>query len=272
MEKHLKNICISIFWVCCLMNPAFAQNGTPSKDIDKDWEFEIAAYGFAAGITGDVGFRQANSEVDVDASDILENLDFSFMGMAQARKGQWSYILDGTYMKISADKSFARRNLLAGSVDVEIEQSVIAGFVGYRFYEGKGNSVLIKSSWDFLVGARYNNLSAELGVQASLLGFPLSAQRKQSADWVDPVIGLRGNAFLNDKTRVILWGDYGGFGAGSDQTWQTFGGLGYTFSNGIDVFGGYRAYAFDYEDGTGASRVALDLLYHGPMLGAGYKF
>jgi hypothetical protein len=178
MEKPLKCICISIFWVCFLINPAFAQNGTPSKDIDKDWEFEIAAYGFAFGITGDIGFRQVNSEVDVDFSDILENLDFGFMGLAQARKGHWSYIIDGAHLKVSADKSFSRRNLLTGSVDVEIEQTAITGYVGYRFYEGKGNSVLIKPTWDFLVGARYNNLSAELGAQASLLRLSLSTERK----------------------------------------------------------------------------------------------
>jgi hypothetical protein len=272
MKKHLKYICISIFWVCCLINPVFAQNGTLSKDIDKDWEFEIAAYGFGFGITGDVGFSQANTEVDVDFSDILENLDFGFMGFGQARKGHWSYILDGATLKVSADKSSSRRNLLTASVDVEFKQSLIGGYVGYRFYEGKGNSVLKKPTLDFLVGARYNKLSAELDAQASLLGLTLARQREKSVDWVDPVIGLRGIAFLNDKTRVTLWGDYGGFGAGSDQTWQTIGGLGYTFLNGIDVFGGYRAYAFDYEEGTGASRVAFDLIYHGPMLGMGYKF
>lgn len=270
MEKNFKYI--SIFLFCILIDPAFAQNGTPSKDIVKDWEFEIWGYGIAAGITGDVGFRQANVEVDVDFSDILENLDFGFMGLAQARKGQWSYILDGIYMKLSADNSFTRRNLLTASVDVEIEQSQLSGFVGYRFFEGEGNSIFIKPTIDFLVGARYNHLSVELGGQASPLGLISPSQRKESVDWVDPVIGLRGIAFLNDKTRVIISGDYGGFGAGSDQAWQTLLGLRYTFSNGIDVFGGYRAFGFDYEDGTGPSRIAFDLIYHGPMLGMGYKF
>jgi hypothetical protein len=274
MEKNFKyiSIFISIFLFCILNDPVFAQNGTSSKDIDKDWEFEIAAYGFAFGVTGDVGFNQANAEVDVDFGDILDHLDFGFLGFGQARKGPWSFILDGTYMKLSADKSSTRRNLLTASVDAEIEQAVVAGIVGYRFFEGEGNSTFLKPSLDFLVGARYNNVSGELGIQASLLGLTLTAQRKQTEEWVDPVIGLRGTAFLNDQTRVIVWGDFGGFGVGSDFTWQTFGGLGYTFSNGVDVFGGYRAYAFDYEDGTGASRVALDLLYHGPMLGVGYKF
>ncbi len=270
MEKNFKYI--SIFLFCILIDPAFAQNGTPSKDIDKNWEFEIFGYGLAAAITGDVGFRRANAEVDVHFSDILENLDFGFMGVAQARKGQWSYILDGIYMNLSDDNAFTRRNLLTANVDVEIQQSILAGYVGYRFYEGTGNSIFIKPTIDFLVGARYNHLSVELGGQASLLGLTSASQRKESVDWVDPVIGLRGIAFLNDKTRLMIWGDYGGFGAGADSTWQTMGILGYTFQNGIDLFAGYRAYGFDYEDGSGASRIVFDLIYHGPMLGMGYKF
>ena len=238
---------------------------------DNEWKFQVSAYLFGSGITGDAHFLGADIDVDVGFDDILDNLDFGAMGFFQAQKGPWSFLIDGAYTKIS-DGMRVDRALLSATVDVEFEQTIIGGYVGYRFLERITNDLIKRINVDFLAGVRYNNLSGKLGIGATLIGIPLSAQRNQTVDWVDPVVGLRTQLYFSDNVRLMVWGDYGGFGAGADSTWQTMGILGYTFQNGIDLFAGYRAYAFDYEEGSGASRAAFDLLYQGPVLGIGYQF
>ena len=239
---------------------------------NNEWKFEVATYLFASGITGDAKIREANVDVDVSFGDILDNLDLGAMGAFHGQKGRWSFLIDGSYMKLSNDDAHVERGLLSADLDVEFEQAVLSGYVGYRFIDGMTTDLIERVNVDFITGLRYNNLSGELGIDATLIGIPLSAKRDRTADWVDPIIGLKTQAYFSDNLRLMIWGDYGGFGAGADSTWQTIGILGYTFQNNIDLFAGYRAFGFDYEEGSGSSRVAFDLIYKGPLLGVGYQF
>ena len=243
-----------------------------SGDSDKnEWKFEAAAYLFATGITGDALIRDVNVDVDVGFDDIIDNLDIGGMGAFAGQKGPWSFLIDGAYLKIS-DDALVERNLLSAKFDVEFEQTILGGYAGYRFIDGITSDLVERASVDFLAGFRYNNLTGELEGDITLVGLSASATRDRTEDWVDPVIGLRTKAYFSDNLRLMIWGDYGGFGAGADSTWQTMGILGYTFQNGVDLFAGYRAFAFDYEGGSGSSLVVFDLVYHGPILGIGYQF
>ena len=48
---------------------------------------------------------------------------------------------------------------------------------------------------------------------------------ENTADWVDPLVGLRWMPQISDSWHVILKGDIGGFGVASDFTWNLQGGL-----------------------------------------------
>ena len=62
-------------------------------------------------------------------------------------------------------------------------------------------------------------------------------------------------------------------GEGSDSSsYQLAGFANYRFDNNIRLFGGYRHYHFEFEDGAGSSRIGLDLDFSGPMLGLSYRF
>ena len=68
----------------------------------------------------------------------------------------------------------------------------------------------------------------------------------------------------------------GGFGVGSDFTWQVVGGFNWTRERkflGMDVSGviGYRALSVDYTEG-GSSKFAYDNVLHGPLLGLRFSF
>ena len=63
-------------------------------------------------------------------------------------------------------------------------------------------------------------------------------------------------------------GDIGGFGVGSDLTWQAIGTLDYAVNDRLELRAGYRALSVDYEDG----KFLYDVLMQGPILGATYRF
>ena len=251
---------------------AHAQSGsTPSTG--QDWQFEAAFYLFATGIEGDAGIRNVDSEIDVSFSDILDNLDIGGMGFLAGRNEDWSFVVDGAYLKLSAEESASRSRTILNltvNLEVELEQVVVGVYLGRKVFGGTfdGHSYRV----DLLGGARYNSISGELDFRASLLGVTVAANRERSVDWVDPVVGFRGEIWPTETVRLLGWFDYGGFGIGADSTWQMFAGASYHPTPRIDLIAGYRVLAFDYEEGSGNSRIKLDLTYSGPMIGIAYKF
>lgn len=258
-----------------IVAPALAQDEAENAGHD-DWQFDASAYLFASAITGDVGVGPVTTDVDVSFGDILEGLEGGIMGYGQARKGPWSLIADVAYLKVTADNELASAGgALTANLDVELKQTILAGYGAFRVYDRPwraNNQDGIGLSIDVLGGARYNRVVTELDARAAILGLTTSSQRDRTVDWVDPVVGVRAVVVPARNWRVTLWGDYGGFDVGADSTWQLIGLVGYTFDNGIDLFGGYRAYAFDYSEGSGGSRLDLDLTYAGPLVGIGFQF
>ena len=62
--------------------------------------------------------------------------------------------------------------------------------------------------------------------------------------------------------------DYGGFGGGSDESWQAFASVGYQFDPRWSVQGGWRYMAIEKEiDGRD-----LEVDLNGPLLGVTIRF
>ena len=91
-----------------------------------------------------------------------------------------------------------------------------------------------------------------------------------------PPAGARVRYAVAPGHELFLRGDIGGFGVGSDFSWQAVGGYGFDFGtwNGITFSGviGYRALSVDYAEGEGRRRYEFDMLQHGPVLGLGMRF
>lgn len=98
----------------------------------------------------------------------------------------------------------------------------------------------------------------------------LASANSGDMEWVDPFIGARIRHEFGGGQILTLVADVGGFGAGSDFSWQTIG----TFAFDVNCFGtpintvvGYRALAVDYsEDGLFGDN-GTNLIEHGPILG-----
>jgi opacity protein-like surface antigen len=235
---------------------ALAQTTAEAADA---WQFEVTPYLWATRMKGDVQTtRLPKTEVDMKFSDILENLDFGFMTAFEARKGRWGFLFDGMYMKVSDGAS---ASLPGGALVVDakarVQQTMLAGAVAYRVMEGH-------AALDLIGGLRYNKIDVDADIDPSLFGgVGPRVSRSGKKDWVDPYIGLRVIHPLNAKWHAIGYVDVGGFGAGSDTTWQGMAGLSYAYSASTSLNMGYRYMKVDYKDGGFRYDMANDGLYAG---------
>jgi hypothetical protein len=96
----------------------------------------------------------------------------------------------------------------------------------------------------------------------------LNARAARTDDWWDPFIGLRARYNFNERYYVTAKGEIGGFGVGSDLTWQAEAALGCQLTPRVFTEVGYRAFGVDYEkDG-----LTYDVIMHGAQLTLGITF
>jgi hypothetical protein len=76
-------------------------------------------------------------------------------------------------------------------------------------------------------------------------------------DWFDPYIGLRGRYQISPAFYLTARGDIGGFGIGSDLTWQAYGAIGCQLSRSVFAEAGYRYLYIDYQKDGLTEEVAL---------------
>ena len=245
-------------------------HGQDASSGESKWEFTVTPYFWMAGIDGDVGVKGVTSHVDYSFSDILDQLDYGGEVHVEAWKSNLGIFFDATYLKLSADATVSP---LLGPIDVDADMDEwLVGFGGlYRFAKwplGKeeGRALSLES----VGGGRYWYLKGKLDASAPLVG--LARKVEGSKDWIDPIIGLRLRADLTKKLSLALRGDIGGFGVGSDFSWNASAIFGYSFSDLISVWLGYRALGVDYESGSGRSKFKFDVTMYGPIVGLGFRF
>jgi hypothetical protein len=82
VKRHFTGLALCAALVSTTV-PAAAQSGPDY------WQVVISPYLMGASMSGSTTVRGFEADVDVSASDIFSNLQFGFMGMMAARKGDW---------------------------------------------------------------------------------------------------------------------------------------------------------------------------------------
>jgi len=221
--------------------PAFAQ--APSDE----WDVTVAPYFMGAAMSGNTAVRGREVDVDVSASDIFSNLQFGAMGLVVARKGNWGLGADAIWMALGTT---------VRNTNVDFNQGAFA-FYGLR---------RLGSAADLTLGMRVNTLQGKLGFKT--LGVDVS----QDKTWVDPLVGLTLRSPGQHRVRLQVYTEIGGFGAGSDFTWQIFPTLGWKLTDHFSLEAGYRWLDLDYETGDGNERFVYDVLTQGPVGGLAFRF
>jgi opacity protein-like surface antigen len=220
-----------------------------------DWQQEIAPYLFAAGMDGTAGIGPVEADVSQSFGDILSNLDMGFMGAYRATKDRYSITVDTIYMSLGASQK-GPGGLLEG--DVGVDQLALEADFGYA----------LNDTWTLLAGLRYNDISSDVKVAG-----PVGVNKASGSEaWVDPLVGAIFGHSFNDTWSMTLRGDVGGFGVGSDLTWQGLATVRWQVTPTVGVLGAYRYIDMDYDSGKRSKRFLYDMAITGPAVGVVFSF
>lgn len=214
-----------------------------------EWKFKVAPYFMGAAMSGKTTVRGRESNLDLSASDIFNNLQFGFMGYFEARKGHWGLGSDTVYMALGASSELPSTN-----VDVNQLAWTIWG-------------IREINPWaDLVFGARWNRIEGELNFKN------LDIQVGDTKDWVDPVVGIRLSSDRYKRFHAGLLADIGGFGVASDFAWEIFPTVGVSLGRHAALTFGYRWLDMKYETGEGDEQFGYDVLTQGPTFGLSLDF
>lgn len=268
IEQSMKSLSVSSIALASLLTFALSARAADaiaplplqpdySSEAAPGWHFSASPYLWAAGVDGTVGqFGLPPASLNSNFGDILDELDFAFMGMAEGRNDRFSVFSDIIYTKISQSGA-SPKGILTESIGVTSQT-----FTGFF---GGGYSVLAngRNHLDVIAGARVWYASTELSLQGGLLD---GVNRTDSATWVNAVAGVRGTYFLSDRIYLTGWGNVGAGQAKLD--WDVAAAVGYQIKYSLSAVAGYRALGVDYShDGF-----VFDVVQKGPILGLVYHF
>ena len=259
----------------CTATLAF-QPGAAAQNSDK-WQFGFAINGYFPTISGTSNFPQsgASPNVSVDVDQILDNLEFVFMGTFEARKGRWGGFTDVIYMDVGSDRS-GSRDIAIGGIGIPATASADVSYdLKGLIWTIAGEYSLVSNpttSFDVFAGARLVDLEQDIrwNVTGSIGSTPLPARSGDSnvsrSNW-DGIVGVKGRFRFGAEHRWFA-PYYLDIGTGeSDFTWQAQAGLGYTWHWG-EVVVGWRY--LDYDLGSG--RPFSDLSLNGPEVGVVFRW
>ena len=287
-----------MYWPLCIgaaigaivmAQPAQAQEAVSPAN---QWRLSFTPYGWLPFLVGDTSVRGRTVAIDVDPIQVLDHLERApWMSYAEARNGPLAFYNDIFYanLGLTADGVKSRGvhpqigGTLSAAVGLDFEEVVVEVGAAYevaRWSSGAGSRTAI----DVLGGARYwhQEMSINLALNTNLvigdlvLSDGIAIARGGSVDWVDPLVGGRIRHQLVPGHELMLRGDIGGFGAGSEFSWNVLGAYSFKICiyDGVTYSGllGYRALDVDYEQGAGRTKYEYDVLQHGPLTGLSIAF
>ena len=218
-------------------------------DETNHWRFDTSLNLWMAGLSGDVAARGIPASIDVGFGDIVQNLEFAAAGRVTVGYDRWSLSTEVSYMGLGASTRAA---------SLDFNQWLVEPTVGYQFCDW----------FEGFAGVRYNNLNGDVRFNG-----PAGKVATGTQDWWDPIIGAQfSRPLFGQKLTFNGRFDVGGFGVGSDLTWQAFPYLNWRFAKWGSAQLGYRWLATDYEHGSGTSKFVYDVIVEGPQIGLTVHF
>lgn len=279
--------------------PALSGDLGPGPMPGNKWEFSLTPYAWAINVNGEATARGHTVDINEDFFQIVEKSDslLAWMSFFEARKGRFSAFTDFVWMDLSFPGHFQRTLTgplgraalnIKGHANLDYQQIIVQSGVAYeiaRWQRGSGSYTAL----DVMGSARYWHeetdlslrLTGTLTLDLERLGLKLKRSRKialaRSGDleWVDPVVGARIRHQLAPGKELRLEGDVGGFDAGSEFSWQVVGSYGWDttcLGKPMHAVVGYRALAVDYSESGRFGKNGLDVVQHGPVIGASFRW
>lgn len=227
---------------------------THSSAQENSWRYQLTPYVWMTGLSGDVRPLANAPTVSTSRSfsNVMDDLEGAFFMAGSARKDRWVLFGDITWASLSHESM-----LLPGiAVEGNLRQRSLTAAAGYQVVSTPTQYL------DLLAGARAWRIEAS--VDAPALGVSASTTER----WIDPLLAARLRSTWSPKWSTLVHVDIGGFGMGSDSTWQAVATANYQINETFLISTGFRHLAVDRdENGT-----RVDVSMSGPLLGATWMF
>jgi hypothetical protein len=264
-----------------------------------DWRFGVTIYGWGTSLSGSATARGQMADINASVIQLFQKSDSlgALDGYFEANKGRFGLYGDVVWAKLQIPATAAAyRNPVAGlkpsvQANAAITTSLTilesGGLFELARWPGSGRSF---AALDVLAGVRYWNISTSIAadVQSTLDFSRIHLDRfdqsrnvgyfdSGSLNWVDPLIGARLRHQFTPSQQVFLEGDIGGFGIPGSSlfSWNVVGVYSYTWQfdgYALAAVVGYRALSTNISFNNGLDASGLNLVIHGPLVGATLKF
>jgi hypothetical protein len=255
-SKVIIVICFTLF-IFIVTNTVSAQ----TEATEKKWNFLADVYLMFPFMDGETGIGE-NLILPVDATpgDIFSKLQMGAMLYLEANTDRWAITTDLVYMNLSQEVT---PGIILNSGTVGAKQTIWETAGLYR----------ILPFLEVGAGGRLNYVQtrADLRINAIPAG-TTEATGRHHKTWYDPVLIARFTGDIKDKWLFQLRGDLGGFGVGSDFTWQLHASAGYKFSKLFQMSLGYRILSTDYKSGDEPKEFIFNVKEFGPEIRFGFNF
>jgi hypothetical protein len=240
------------------------------------WQYQGTLYLYAPSISGKTTFPESGggSSASIDGEDILNALEFAFMGAFEARRGSWGVLTDFIYLNLGAGASGARDLTLGGAplpigaaADLDYDLQGWSWTLTGEYRMAGGPRTL-----DLLAGARLLDIESNLkwtitGDVGSVPVLDREGHRHTRLQNIDAIVGCKGRISFGDQQSWFV-PYYLDVGTGeSDITWQAMAGVGYSLEWG-DVLVAWRYLDYEMVAGTPIKEMNFD----GPALAVAFHW
>lgn len=237
----------------CLTGLPSVQAQERNAELADQWRFQLTPYVWFSALEGDVRpFQGAPSaHVAKSFSELWSSLDAAAFITGTARRDRFVLQADVSHAR-SSDSAMLPIGL---PVKAKVRQTSATLTAGYNVVPSDTSSI------DLMAGLRSWKSRAEVDAP------PLLAAGSKSS-FIDPVFAARWRQQVAPRWSTLLYADVGGFGVGSESTWQLLGTLNYQARDNLHLSLGYRHLSVDYRD----RGRRLDFSMGGPLLGVTWLF
>jgi hypothetical protein len=253
---RLQLLCAAVLTGLALSTPAWSQTAdaviSPEADVPQavqapGWDFSLRPYFFMSGLSGAVTAGPVTVPINSGFGDLIDNLRIGGFLAFTAEKGQWGMYADFQYISLKGSST--------GPIDAELglDNLVAEADVSFR----PANAPTLK----FLAGLRLYSVEQSLSIRGN-------PQPEASATVVDPILAAQGEWRLGERWDFELRGDIGGFGVGSEFTYQLLALAHWNISRSVNLPFGYRILSYQIRTGD----IWMNTRMSGLVLGLDFRF
>ena len=251
---------VTLFLFLTIAHPVFATEPSTSEN---DWKFSAKLNLWVPDIENETA---NGTRVKIGIDDIIDNLDFTYMGNFVAKKGNLVLAMDVVYLHLdqSTNANLIDSPLLRLDLtNLEMTSWIATPLVGYNVVD------TARVNLNFLAGARYLYLKTDAKEKIETPARTTEGSTSDSGHAWDGIIAVRGEVDLTESWYLPFYFDAGT--GESRLTWQAYTAVGYKFDN-VAVSLGYRHLEWDFDDDDNFGEVLNWLSVSGPMVGIKYWF